>query len=96
MDIIVALYIFVLAAVTAYALFSKAPISLHTPLLSVSSFTNSIILIGAMIVMANAETSLQTAIAFIAIVLAAANAVGGYVIVSRVSSVFSKNKAGGK
>ena len=92
MDIFIALYIFVLAAVTGYEVISKTPVTLHTPLMSGSSFVNGIVLVGAMIVMGQAETTAQMIIGFIAVMLAAANVVGGYVTTSRMLSQFQKNK----
>ncbi len=97
MDAFVALYIFLLAIVAGYIISSKVPAIFQTSLLSGASFINSIILIGAMIVLGNAETTIQTVIGFIAVTFAAANAVGGYIITSRLLQLFKKNNdAGGE
>jgi len=92
MDGFVALYIFMLAAVTGYEIVSKVPITLHTPLISGSNFIHGIVLVGAMIVMGNAETTTEIIVGFIAVMLAAANVVGGYVVTSRMLSLFKKRK----
>lgn len=97
MDAFVALYIFLLAVVVAYLISSKVPAIFQNSLLSAASFTNGVILIAAMIVMGNAETNTQTILGFIAVVFASANAVGGYVLTSRLLQLFDKNdKAGDK
>lgn len=97
MDAFVALYIFLLAVVVAYLISSKVPAIFQNSLLSGASFTNGVILIAAMIVMGNAETNTQTILGFIAVVFASANAVGGYVLTSRLLQLFDKNdKAGDK
>lgn len=90
MDGFIALYIFMLAAVTGYEIASKVPITLHTSLLSCSNFIHGAVLIGAMIVMGQAETMTGIIIGFIAVALAAANVVGGYVVTTRVLSLFKK------
>ena len=92
MDSFVALYIFILAAVTAYEIVSKVPATLHTSLLSAANFIHGIVLIGAMIVMGRTETTIEITIGFIAVALAAANVIGGYVVTSRMLSLFNKNK----
>ncbi len=92
MDGFVALYIFMLAAVTGYEIISKAPITLHTPLMSGSNFIHGVVLVGAMIVMGNAETSAEAIIGFVAVMLAAANAVGGFVLTSRMLNSLKKDK----
>ena len=91
MDAFVALYIFMLAAIMGYEILSKTPVNLHTALMSGASFINGIVLVGAMIVMGQAETSIETIIGFIAVMLAAANAVGGYFISSRILDKFKKS-----
>jgi len=93
MDGFVALYIFMLAAVTGYEIVSKISITMHMPLLSGSNFIHGIVLVGAMIVMGNAEMVTETIIGFIAVMLAAANVVGGYVMTSRMLSTFKKSKS---
>ncbi len=95
MDAFVALYLFLLAIVIAYLVSSKVPSIFQSSLLSASSFINSIVLIGAMIVMGTADTTAQTTIGFIAVVLASANMVGGYVITSRLLQLFNKNNEAG-
>jgi len=97
MEGFVALYIFMLAAVTGYEIISKVPVILHTPLMSGSNFIHGIVLVGAMVAMGHAETTTQTVIGFIAVILAAGNAVGGYVVTERMLEMFkssnsSKNK----
>ena len=88
----VALYIFMLAAFTGYEIISKVPVILHTPLMSGSNFVHGIVLVGSMIAVGHAEGFWQSAIAFVAVVLAAGNAVGGYVVTERMLEMFTSNK----
>ena len=94
MEGFIALYIFMLAAFTGYEIISKVPVILHTPLMSGSNFVHGIVLVGAMVVMGNAKTDMQTAVGFIAVILAAGNAVGGYVVTERMLEMFKSS--GGK
>ncbi len=99
MEGFVALYIFMLAAVTGYELISKVPVILHTPLMSGSNFIHGIVLVGAMVAMGHADTTVENIIGFIAVLLAAGNAVGGYVVTERMLEMFkssdSDKKKGG-
>jgi len=83
-----ALYIFMLAAFTGYEIISKVPVILHTPLMSGSNFVHGIVLVGAMIALGIAENTTQQAIGFVAVLLAAGNAVGGYVVTERMLEMF--------
>lgn len=91
MEGFVALYIFMLAAVTGYEIISKVPVILHTPLMSGSNFIHGIVLVGAMVAMGHAETTTQTVIGFVAVLLAAGNAVGGYVVTERMLEMFKSS-----
>lgn len=96
MDGIVALYVFMLAAVTGYEVISKVPVILHTPLMSGSNFVHGIVLVGAMFALGHAETGLEQTVGFIAVFLAAGNAVGGYVVTERMLEMFAEKKGGKK
>jgi len=92
-DGFIALYIFMLAAFTGYEVISRVPVILHTPLMSGSNFVHGIVLVGAMVAMGRASTPLEIAIAFVGVVLAAGNAVGGYVVTERMLEMFKSSKA---
>ena len=83
-----ALYIFMLSAFTGYEVISRVPVILHTPMMSGSNFIHGIVLVGAVVVMGHAETTLEQVIGFIAVALAAGNAVGGYVATVRMLEMF--------
>lgn len=87
-DGFVALYIFMLAAFTGYEIIGRVPQILHTPLMSGSNFVHGIVVVGAMVVLGHADTTLEKAIGFIGVVLGAGNAVGGYVVTERMLEMF--------
>ena len=87
------LYIFILAAFTGYEVISRVPVILHTPLMSGSNFVHGVVLVGSMFALANAESPLQLVLGFLAVLLGAANAAGGYVVTERMLGMFKKKPA---
>ena len=87
-----ALYIFMLAAFTGYEVISRVPVILHTPLMSGSNFIHGIVVVGAMVALGHAETNVEMAIGFVAVFLAAGNAVGGYIATVRMLEMFQPKK----
>lgn len=87
-----ALYIFMLAGFVGYEVIARVPVILHTPLMSGSNFVHGIVLVGAMVAMGHADTDLERFIGFIGVMLAAGNAVGGYVVTERMLEMFKSSK----
>ena len=87
-----ALYIFMLAAIAGHVIISRVPVILHTPLMSGSNFIHGIVMIGAMVVLGMAETPTEKVLGFIAVVLGAGNAAGGYVVTERMLEMFKSSK----
>ena len=92
METFIAIYIFVLAAFTGYEVISKVPVILHTPLMSGSNFIHGIVLVGAIIALGFADTTLEKTIGCIGVLLASGNAVGGYVVTERMLEMFKSSK----
>ena len=94
-DGFIALYIFMLAAFTGYEVIARVPVILHTPLMSGSNFVHGIVLVGAMVVLGHADTTVEKVIGFIAVLLGAGNAAGGYVVTERMLEMFKSSKKDG-
>ncbi len=94
----IALYIFMLAAFTGYEIIARVPVILHTPLMSGSNFIHGIVLVGAMVALGDADSTLEKVIGFTGVVLASGNAVGGYVVTERMLEMFksSERKSAGE
>ena len=92
MDGFLALYVFMLAAFTGYEIIARVPVILHTPLMSGSNFIHGIVLVGAMVALGHAQTPAEQAIGFIAVLLGAGNAAGGYVVTERMLEMFKSSK----
>lgn len=91
-----ALYIFMLAAFTGYEVIARVPAILHTPLMSGSNFIHGVVLVGAMIALGHADTTLEKIIGFLGVMLATGNAVGGYVVTERMLEMFTSTKGEAK
>jgi H+-translocating NAD(P) transhydrogenase subunit alpha len=94
-DGFLALYIFLLAAVAGYEIIGRVPVILHTPLMSGSNFVHGIVLIGAMIVLGHADSTIEKVIGFVGVVMGAGNAAGGYVVTERMLEMFKPSKKPG-
>ena len=84
------LSVLVLAAFAGYLVISKVPNTLHTPLMSGTNAISGIVLVGALLISGPADSLLEEAIAFIAIVLATVNIVGGFVVTDRMLEMFKR------
>ena len=88
MDAISLLTIFVLAVFIGFEVVSKVSSPLHTPLMSGANAIHGIILVGAIIVAGQAADGWTLALALLAVVLATANLVGGFVVTDRMLEMF--------
>ncbi len=82
------LTVFVLAVFVGFEVVSKVSSTLHTPLMSGANAIHGIILVGAILVAGNAESTLALGVALVAVVLATANLVGGFVVTDRMLHMF--------
>ncbi len=87
-DAIVWLTIFVLAVFVGVEVISKVSSTLHTPLMSGANAIHGVILVGAILLAGTAESGLVLALALVAVVLAAVNMVGGFVVTDRMLGMF--------
>ena len=85
-----------LAAFVGYEVISRVPVILHTPLMFGSNFIHGIVLVGAMVALGLADTTLEKVIGFVGVALASGNAVGGYVVTERMLEMFKRSKDGDK
>src|SRR5918992_533215 len=89
-EIIVELTIFVLAVFVGFELISRVPTMLHTPLMSGTNAIHGIVLIGAMLIIGTTDSSLEKAIAFVAVVFGTINVVGGFLVTDRMLEMFKR------
>ena len=86
---VVELTILVLAIFLGIEVISKVPTLLHTPLMSGTNAIHGIVIVGALLVAGMADPDLLTGwVGFIAMILASANVVGGFVVTDRMLEMF--------
>jgi len=83
-----ALYIFVLAAFAGWVIIGRVPAILHTPLMSGSNFVHGIVVVGGVYALLGASTVQEQVIGFLAVLLGAGNAAGGYAVTDRMLAMF--------
>jgi NAD(P) transhydrogenase subunit alpha len=84
------LVIFVMAVLVGFEVISKVPATLHTPLMSGANSIHGIVVIGGMIIAAEAHDPIGYVLGAIAVVFGAMNVVGGYVVTDRMLQMFRK------
>lgn len=86
------LTIFVLAVFVGIEVISKVSSTLHTPLMSGANAIHGVILVGAVLVAGEADSTGVLALALAAVVLAAINMAGGFVVTDRMLGMFAGRK----
>ncbi|HEV8488859.1 MAG TPA: NAD(P) transhydrogenase subunit alpha [Candidatus Limnocylindrales bacterium] len=95
-ELLSSLAIFVLAVLVGFEVISKVPATLHTPLMSGANSIHGIVLVGAILIAAEADNPVSYGLAFVAVVFGAANVVGGYVVTDRMLQMFKRRPAAAK
>ena len=86
------IFIIILSVFLGIEVISHVPAVLHTPLMSGSNAIHGVVIIGAIIVMGHAESTLSLILGFIAVILGTLNVVGGFVVTDRMLEMFKKKK----
>ena len=95
MDLISFLTLFVLAIFVGFEIITKVPPTLHTPLMSGSNAISGITIIGALILAGVLESDpqfnqLAKIMAFVAVIFATINVVGGFLVTGRMLKMFQR------
>lgn len=98
-SLVISITLFILALLIGIEVIGKVPATLHTPLMSGANSIHGIVIVGVVIVAAEADTPLSFVFIFLAAVLGTMNVVGGYVVTDRMLEMFKsdkKNEGGAK
>lgn len=94
MDVFLIIFVFVIASLLGFELITKVPPTLHTPLMSGSNAISGITIVGAIICAKSLGVLgagwFANVLAFLAIVFATINVVGGYMVTDRMLGSFKK------
>jgi H+-translocating NAD(P) transhydrogenase subunit alpha len=93
-DLMANLAILVLAGFVGFAVISKVPNTLHTPLMSGTNAIHGIVVLGALLVLGTVEhpTLAQQIILFVALVFGTLNVIGGFIVTDRMLGMFKAKK----
>ena len=90
------LSIFILSIFVGYYVVWSVTPSLHTPLMSVTNAISSVIIVGAIIAALSGTSEnvfeISNVFGFIAIILAAVNIFGGFLVTQRMLAMYKKKK----
>ncbi|PSK95041.1 NAD(P) transhydrogenase subunit alpha [Taibaiella chishuiensis] len=87
--------IVILSVFLGIEIIGRVPSVLHTPLMSGANAIHGVVVIGAIIIMGQAEPDnyMALVLGFLAVVLGTLNVVGGFVVTDRMLEMFRKKKA---
>ena len=91
-QLVAELTIFALAIIVGFEVISKVPTMLHTPLMSGTNAIHGIVLIGAMLIVGTANSTLEQVLGFVAVVFGAVNVVGGFLVTDRMLEMFKQRR----
>ena len=88
------IFIIILSIFLGIEVISNVPAILHTPLMSGANAIHGVVIIGAIIVMGQAEPDnyLALMLGFISVILGTLNVVGGFVVTDRMLEMFKKKE----
>jgi NAD(P) transhydrogenase subunit alpha len=89
-QLVAELTVFALAVFLGFELISKVPTMLHTPLMSGTNAIHGIVLIGAMLIVGTADSTLEQVLGFVAVVFGTINIVGGFLVTDRMLEMFKR------
>lgn len=87
------IFVVILSIFLGIEVISHVPAVLHTPLMSGANAIHGVVIVGAIIVMGHAESTLSLILGFIAVILGTLNVVGGFVVTDRMLEMFKKKPA---
>jgi NAD(P) transhydrogenase subunit alpha len=90
------LTIFALAAFLGFELIAKVPTMLHTPLMSGTNAIHGVVLVGAMLIVGSADSTLEQVLGFVAVVFGTINIVGGFLVTDRMLEMFKRRPGEGE
>src|SRR4030042_3524196 len=89
-ELLMLIYVFVLAIFVGFELITKVPPTLHTPLMSGSNAISGITIVGALLSAGLEEFTISTILGLIALIFATINVVGGFLVTDRMLKMFKK------
>jgi len=93
---VIDLSVLVLAGFVGYAVISKVPNTLHTPLMSGTNAIHGVVVLGGLLLMHVASGWLEHVLLVVAVAFGTINVIGGFLVTDRMLGMFkSKERVGG-
>ena len=92
LDLLTALFVFMLATFLGMDIIRRVSRLLHTPLMSLTNAISSIAVVGALILAGEAKDNLSTWLGAIAVFASTTNLVSGYMITDRMLRMFKRRE----
>ncbi len=92
LDLLTALFVFMLAAFLGMDIIRRVSRLLHTPLMSLTNAISSVAVIGALLVTGQSHDTLTTWLGAIAVFASTTNLVSGYMITDRMLRMFKRRE----
>ncbi|MFK7978752.1 MAG: NAD(P) transhydrogenase subunit alpha [Saprospiraceae bacterium] len=91
---LIMIYLLVFTIILGFEVISKVPTVLHTPLMSGANAISGVVIIGAILLIRNANPNdfLTLGLGTIGVILGMVNVVGGYAVTDRMLEMFKKKK----
>jgi len=87
-SLVIDIAVLVLAGFVGFAVISKVPNTLHTPLMSGTNAIHGIVVLGGLLLMSEAHGILEQILLVIAVAFGTINVVGGFLVTDRMLGMF--------
>ncbi|MEM6791528.1 MAG: NAD(P) transhydrogenase subunit alpha [Myxococcota bacterium] len=91
-ELLIGVYVLVLASFVGFEIINKVPPTLHTPLMSGANAISGITIVGALYAARHAEAQVSVILGCIALAMATINVVGGFMVTNRMLAMFGSKK----
>jgi NAD(P) transhydrogenase subunit alpha len=88
MDLVTEITLLVIAAFVGFEVISRVPNTLHTPLMSATNAIHGIVVLGGILLLGEAHSTLDKLLLVIAVAFGTINVVGGFLVTDRMLEMF--------
>jgi NAD(P) transhydrogenase subunit alpha len=89
-DLVTEITLLVIAAFVGFEVISRVPNTLHTPLMSATNAIHGIVVLGGILLIGEADGTIEKVLLTIAIAFGTINVVGGFLVTDRMLEMFKK------
>jgi H+-translocating NAD(P) transhydrogenase subunit alpha len=92
-SLVIDVAILVLAGFIGFAVISKVPNTLHTPLMSGTNAIHGIVVLGGLLLMHEASGAFEKLLLVVAVAFGTINVIGGFLVTDRMLGMFKRKPA---